>query len=454
MPSKLSIHTGFASPQAMEFVRRGRPPLVKLVDNFGAEGQIKATSPGTVVIGRRYFPQQANMGEGNPRFRAREIFEAQRETYLAHPYIDYWEGWNEPTASTPQDMAWYAELEIERMELLAGIGRRACLANFSAGCPAVELWPYFYPALRAAMLPEHRAILGLHEYNAPWIDSFFGKNQINPASDEGDTGWTIGRYRKVYRNHLLPAGLGIPLAITEAGIDGLVMAGPRAVYRFDDAPRGGGWRGFGQWWKEHGGLDNPAQEYLRQLAWYDARLCADPYVIGATIFQIGQIGDGWASFDIDGEMIDLLTRYAERESLRPGAPVLTPPVQPSPPPSSPEPLATAPTPAPAPPASPPPTVRGRPRIQYERTYVLLPPNASAELMRAAMAYFSPDRFTFGFSADDAGIGDLDSRRVIAIDPETWSGDLQAFFDEHYPGTQFTTLGSAAIYARTKVFGRE
>ena len=47
-----------------------------------------------------------------------------------------------------------------------------------------------------------------------------GKYQVNPDEDQGDEGWTTLRYRKVYRQFLIPSGLGsVPLVITECGID-------------------------------------------------------------------------------------------------------------------------------------------------------------------------------------------------------------------------------------------
>jgi hypothetical protein len=42
----------------------------------------------------------------------------------------------------------------------------------------------------------------------------------------------------------------------------------------------------------------------------------------------------------------------------------------------------------------------------------------------------------GGSADDAGIGDLDARCVIAVNPHLWDGDLCAWFAEHYPGVGY------------------
>lgn len=79
-------------------------------------------------------------------------------------------------------------------------------------------------------------------------------------------------------------------------------------------------------------------------------------------------------------------------------------------------------------------VRGTPRVPYERTYVLLPPQADRSWAGAVVAAtWDTRRFTVGGSADDAGIGDLPVRRVIAVNPEGWPGDLAAFFAEHYPG---------------------
>ena len=84
--------------------------------------------------------------------------------------------------------------------------------------------------------------------------------------------------------------------------------------------------------------------------------------------------------------------------------------------------------------------RGQPREQYERAYVLLPPGASEELALAVVdATWDDHRYTFGGSADDAGIGDLDVRRVIAINPEQWPGNLREFFEEYYPGVRYSSI---------------
>lgn len=84
--------------------------------------------------------------------------------------------------------------------------------------------------------------------------------------------------------------------------------------------------------------------------------------------------------------------------------------------------------------------RGLPRVQYQRTYVLLPPEADEKWALAVVdGMWDDHRFTIGSSADDAGIGDLDVRRVIAVNPAGWPTDLKTFFDEYYSGVEYTSI---------------
>jgi hypothetical protein len=88
----------------------------------------------------------------------------------------------------------------------------------------------------------------------------------------------------------------------------------------------------------------------------------------------------------------------------------------------------------------PPEERGQPREQYERTYVLLPPDAEQEWALAVVdATWDNHRYTLGGSADDAGVGDLDVRRVIAVNPADWGPGLEEFFAEHYPGVEYISV---------------
>ena len=95
------------------------------------------------------------------------------------------------------------------------------------------------------------------------------------------------------------------------------------------------------------------------------------------------------------------------------------------------------------PEKPPKPRRGSPRVQYERAYVLLPPNADTAWALAVVdGMWNDKRYTIGSSADDAGIGDLDERRVVAVNPGEWPSDLQAFFQEYYPGVTYTAINAA------------
>lgn len=92
----------------------------------------------------------------------------------------------------------------------------------------------------------------------------------------------------------------------------------------------------------------------------------------------------------------------------------------------------------------PPEVWGLPREQYPRTYVLLPPGAGRPWVEAILdsGAWDDHRWTIGGSADDAGIGALNDKRVIAVNPEAWGDDLEAFFEEHYPQTEYVPVDAA------------
>ena len=83
---------------------------------------------------------------------------------------------------------------------------------------------------------------------------------------------------------------------------------------------------------------------------------------------------------------------------------------------------------------------GAPRLDYRRTYVLLPPTADETWFAAAARGSFSGRYTVGFSADDAGIGEVRERHVIAVNPHHWPETLtSAWYQHHYPGTTFEAV---------------
>jgi hypothetical protein len=170
---------------------------------------------------------------------------------------------------------------------MSELGLKVAVGNFSVGVPEAEEFEAFLPAIETAK--QHGGILSLHEYSAPSLRD--GVNSAIPGIDAIDgAGALTLRYRYWYDYFLRPLDLVIPLAITEAGIDGGVLQG--------ESHEQSGWRAF----IDNGGLDQISPEaaagYLEQLSWYDDELRRDPYVIGFAIFNAGSPSGRWASFDI------------------------------------------------------------------------------------------------------------------------------------------------------------
>ena len=404
MPTKLGPHVLRDAPDLADYIK-AKPAVVKLVGDLGL---VKTVPTGVLVVGRKHqgnYDAQLQMGVGKtPREAAEQFVQDQSHTYQANPDIKYWEGHNEPVWSSTEEMGWYAQFEVERIRLMADRGLKCVIGNFASGAPPLDLWPAFFPALQAAQ--EHQALLGLHEYSCPWMWWMTGAHQLDPTEDQGDEGWTTLRYRKVYRQHLIPNGLGnIPLVITECGIDPLVNPKPPG------AGGGGTWRHLGHYWATRDNEPSKEDFYYRQLVWYDKELQKDDFVVGATLFTWGNFGPPWRDFDVaDTAVAKKLIAYTERDPAQDFVPPETRPT------------------------------RGVPRAQYKRVYVLLPPDAGADWAMAAVdAMWDDRRYTIGSSADDAGIGDLDERVVVAVNPSGWPTDLKRFFERYYPGVNYYAI---------------
>jgi len=260
--------------------------------------ELKTLSPQTLFVGRVVLGQ-IDLAKAQPQATARSLVDRLLPIATApvvRKTIDAWEGYNEPVAVDADQMKLLAELESERVQLLAREGIRSVVGNFGTGHPALELWPHFFPALEAAR--EHGGYLGLHEYSAPTMQ--FG-------TDAGGEGWLTLRYRKVYRQYLIPAGLGVDLVITECGIDGMVRDRP--------GPKGKGWKDFVRYWEGQGmGADGPGN-YIEQLAWYDGELMKDDYVVGAAIFTMTTTRD-WRTYEILGQAASILRQYLSVHPVR------------------------------------------------------------------------------------------------------------------------------------------
>ena len=120
------------------------------------------------------------------------------------------------------------------------------------------------------------------------------------GADPAQEGWLTLRYRKAYRTFMQPNRLVLPLLLTEVGVDGMVGNRP--------GPTGKGWKDFTGYWAEIGMGPSQAGNYMQQLAWYDASLQQDSYVLGAAIFAAAA-SPGWESYEILDTVEPLLMQY-------------------------------------------------------------------------------------------------------------------------------------------------
>ena len=303
-PSKLGVFISRNDPQLFELLATGGVAAVKTLEldvNFAK--QIKETAPRTKLIGRIDLPQ-LHLESIDPVAAAKEFVDAllvyaddgrRRETF------DGWEAYNEPVPGNGDEMAKLADFEAERTRLLAERGIRSVIGNFGTGQPPLEMWDRFLPALQAAK--QYDGWLGLHEYSAPTIYHLSTRDGAGryPGVTAGDTGWLTLRYRQVYNQILRPAGLEIPLVMTELGVDGLVADRPGPLNAH-------GWMDFQQYWAENGyGLWGPGA-YVEQLVWYDQAMQQDAYVIGGTIYALAA-SPGWHTYEIGGVVMQVLKQY-------------------------------------------------------------------------------------------------------------------------------------------------
>ncbi len=307
-PSKLGLFVAWVHPQVMELVATGNVSVVKTLEfdpSFLAD--IKAKSPTTLIVGRALLPQ-LDLSRADPATEARRAVEAVLPLALDNRrvgLVDAWEGFNEPTPSDEDQMRRLADLESERARLLAENGLRAVVGNFGTGMPPLEWWPAFRPALEVAR--SNQGFLGLHEYSAPTLWYRSTRAPLDFGAHPADEGWLTLRYRKVYRQLLVPWGLQLPLLITECGVDGQVGDRP--------GPSGLGWKDFAGYWEQLGMGPDAAGNYVEQLAWYDSELQLDEYVAGAAVFAMTGFEE-WASYELRGEAAAILRQYLSVHPVR------------------------------------------------------------------------------------------------------------------------------------------
>jgi murein DD-endopeptidase MepM/ murein hydrolase activator NlpD len=396
--SKLGIHV--QRPLGVQELLSARPAVVKLVGNWDSALEIPEGALVSGATPAEYSADDQRRSGLAPCEAAAQFVSSMRPNYEANPGIAYWEGHAGVACDSEDAMSWYARFEIERVRLMAELGLKCVIGNFCSDAPPLELWPAFLPAIEVGM--RHEALLGLQEYGWPWTWRLIGAQRPNATGDGGDEGWAALRYRQIYRQVLLPAGLRIPLLISECGVRPQIDRNPTGV-------QAGPWRDRDS--------EPERDEYIfRQLIWLDSELRKDDYVVGAAISAWGNWGGRWRDLDIAGTpLAGKLVAYLREHCAEPfrysryatGSGKM---------------------------------VRSDAGVSgsYRRTRglvgVLLPPvQDTVERLdwRIAAAIGSSGQMrAVGHAVDPA------DREVVAVNPAEWGQDLRAWYDEHYPDIRY------------------
>ncbi len=247
---KTGPHCIKASRDALHWARQA--PIVKAVNDTTP---LRVARPDAIRIYRRYFSSQLIT-------RAGEEVVVDVLLALGDATCDFIELYNETAQHGYEGLDRYITFHAEAVAYLESIRHTLPTQqqyiqilgySFSTGCPEQADWEL----LRRRRYGGVRAI-GMHCY--------WGRRGFTP--------WHALRYRQA---HEWTEGDHPPFIITECGID-----------RIEDGYPG---------WKLVPNMTG--QQYLDQLKGYDAELCKDAYVIGATPFTAGPTSD-WNSFETDG----------------------------------------------------------------------------------------------------------------------------------------------------------
>lgn len=280
--SKLSLHLiGPYTPGAREVLRAG-PPVLKVLDlgpnMLAALRDYKTRWPQGKTVVRIYTEHRCRV-DSNPTAAGREWW----DTVLApavgglspadRKLIDYLEGPNEcehyPAWESVRNASWCARFNEALVPLIFAAGFRPCVGNIPVGNP-----PGTPQEIEERILAFAPALLAAHRLGGAWS---YHAYTLAYTTDLGEELWTSLRYRRLHDAvaRRFPELAAMPLILTEGGVD---RAGN---------PQTDGWQARGG-----------AGRYEAWLAWFDARLREDPYVVGITLFQCGDTR-GWPSFDTE-----------------------------------------------------------------------------------------------------------------------------------------------------------
>lgn len=285
--SKLSIHLIGSYTEGAKRIVASKPRVIKVLDPQVSVGMREALRDykrrypkGLVVMrvwertpGVRYRLQDDPVQSAEdfwnrvlqPAVQALPAEDRRLVDFLEGPN----EGENTPTWGSVEEARWFGRFWERLAERIAQAGFRPCAGSIAVGNPPGDI-----NAIHAKLEAFMPALRAVQRWNGAWS---YHAYTIEYTTDPAVEYWYSLRYRIFYEflraRH--PDLANLPLILTEGGVD---RAGN---------PNNDGWRARGD-----------ARKYQQWLLWYDSELKKDPYVVGVTLFQIGDPG-GWWSFDLE-----------------------------------------------------------------------------------------------------------------------------------------------------------
>ena len=305
--TKLAVHwqrTHSDNARDTANFERWKPKSVTIITNSNDVKGIECVPEDALVVVRHY-PMSVN-------WKDRGFFDIEHARVMARDHvavccrladwikINYpgsidnvvFTGLNEPNVWSIEPPLWTAAYYAEFLRKLHTYGLHGVALNFGVGWPTntgVGTPPNWEPFEEVHEAMQRGDFVGLHEYC----------DEIGP---EDVWGWWMGRYTQ--------CPWDVPIIIGECGVDQYV-ADPRV-----DLDRRG--------WRER---RLSPQEYIDQLAWYDAQLQKDPRIHSAQMFTY-DFSHPWSSFDIRGN--DFMHPFLDYVENLPDVPEPEPP-EPEPP---------------------------------------------------------------------------------------------------------------------------
>jgi murein DD-endopeptidase MepM/ murein hydrolase activator NlpD len=315
MQSKLGFHINIKTYDGqVEKIIRAKPKVMKVISSMGLLNVLHDALPDTIFIARDWNAGDNFVnfiGSDDPYNAAQRWFQSMKSSIEQAPFA-YWESFNEMSDWTRMED--YGRFEAARQWIMADYGYRCCIGNFAVGTPELYLWPEFYSALEVCHATHN--ILGLHEYGGIWMDTWYGSNTteaiISGNREEFPTkyyeGWLVGRYRKVWNEHIKPNNwTNVRIALTECGLDNVATD----VQQWAAGRMVGSWTSCKDVWEKHDDVTDPEAYYAHQLTWLDYVMQEDDYMVGGTIFTWGTLDDFWTNYDIEGRVADKLVDYIQ-----------------------------------------------------------------------------------------------------------------------------------------------